>query len=100
MIKTVFTYSTGNKDITEYTYDASGKLIKESTTKYTNEKYTITYEYDKNDNLIKETYKSNIYTNITKYTYKLVYIPYDMDDLLNNTKYLLEDYGIVLNSVN
>ena len=100
LIKTVSTYSTENKDITEYTYDASGKLIKEFTTKYTNATYTYTYEYDANGNLIKETYQSIGSPIITKYTYKLVYIPYDIDDLSNNTKYLLEDYGIVLNSVN
>ena len=75
-------------------------LIKELTTKDTNQTYTYTYEYDVNGNLIKETYKSNGSPITTQYTYNLVYIPYDIDKLPHSTKSILEGYSIFLNSIN
>ncbi|MBE6608636.1 MAG: RHS repeat protein [Ruminococcaceae bacterium] len=117
LIKKVFIHPDGMEYINEYIYDAKGNLIKEVyyESSRSNNRYVTDYTYDENNNLIKLIYKWNVtrieewtydengnitnYVNTandkivesTEYSYKLVYIPYDWEEISDATKDILAE---------
>ncbi|MBE6608637.1 MAG: hypothetical protein E7633_08790 [Ruminococcaceae bacterium] len=112
-IKEIFVIEEGKETVTEYLYDDNGNLIKTFEDAYhamLND--SVEYYYDDNNRLVKRVCKDHIgkpygtdvwtydekgnmikHSNdngqIVEYEYKLVYIPYDLEDLYSATREML-----------
>ena len=115
LIKKVFIHSDGMEYINEYIYDSKGNLIKDVYYTSDDQRYVTDYTYDENNNIIKSIYRGSYtcveewtydengnlinYVNTnndkiietTKYSYKLVYISYDWDEISDATKEMLAE---------
>ena len=115
LIKKVLIHSDGMEYINEYIYDAKGNLIKDVYYTSNDQSIVTDYTYDENNNLIKSVYRGS-YTRVeewtydengnltnyvnttndkimesTEYSYKLVYIPYDWEEISDATKDILAE---------
>lgn len=91
LIKVNYHDRNNNTSVTDYTYDEKGNLIKEVWVDDGKYWYSNECTYDDVGNVITEVYTSaSDYKRITKSTYKLVYVPYDLSGpaLNNNAAYV------------
>lgn len=80
LVKETYTYSDGDTTTTEYTLDEQGRVVRIYSVDTYGTVSAVEFTYDEHGNIVKEVSALDENVTVYTYTYKLVYIPFDVSE--------------------